>query len=138
MSDELKVRELTAHRVNECNEALRVSVLDEPGAGGANHLYVISGMDASTNPSRTLFAGVGQSSQSILFQNGPIPEVGTNGVTHESVLAVLIDRMQGFQKGPYACRENAIALTHLEEALMWLQKRTRQRLSRGVEGTHKV
>jgi hypothetical protein len=95
-------------------------------------------MDAAANPSRTLFAGVNQRSLSILFQNGPIPEKGTNGVTHEALLAILVDRMQGFQKGQYACRENAIALTHLEEALMWLQKRTRERVARGVEGTHKI
>lgn len=41
-------------------------------------------------------------------------------------------------RGKYACRENALALTALEEALMWLQKRTRDRLARGVEGTHAV
>lgn len=50
-------------------------------------------------------------------------------------MAVQIDRLRSFQKGQYACRENAIALTHMEEALMWLQKRTRDRLARGVEGT---
>lgn len=54
----------------------------------------------------------------------------------EALLAVIIDRLQCFQAGPYACRENAIALTKLEEAMMWLQKRTRDRLARGVEGTH--
>jgi hypothetical protein len=40
-------------------------------------------------------------------------------------------------RGTYACKENACALTHLEEALMWLQKRTRDRMARGVEGTMK-
>jgi hypothetical protein len=72
------------------------------------------------------------------FQNGPIAEVGTNGVTHEALLAILVDRLQGFQNGPYKCRENAIALTHLEDAQMWLQKRTRDRMARGVEGTMKI
>lgn len=64
--------------------------------------------------------------------------LGANGITHEVLLAVLIDRLQGFQGGPYACRENAIALTKLEEALLWLNKRTLQRVARGVEGTHQV
>jgi hypothetical protein len=72
----------------------------------------------------------------VLFQNGPIKEVGCNGLTHESLLAIIIDRLQGFQSGQYACRENAIALTKIQEAQMWLQKRTRDRLARGVEGTH--
>lgn len=47
-----------------------------------------------------------------------------------------VDRFRGFQKGPYACRENALVLTHLEEALMWMQQRTIARIKRGVEGTH--
>ena len=73
---------------------------------------------------------------SLSFQNGPIKEAGVNGITHEVLLAVLIDRMRSFQDGDYACRENAIALTKLEEALMWLNKRTQGREARGVEGTH--
>ena len=70
------------------------------------------------------------------FQNGPIKEVGVNGVTNEALLAIVIDRLQGFQKGQFQCRENAIALTHLEDAMHWLQHRTNERLKRGVEGTH--
>jgi hypothetical protein len=34
----------------------------------------------------------------------------------------------------FSCRENAIALTKIQEAMMWLQKRTRDRVARGVEG----
>lgn len=58
------------------------------------------------------------------------------GVTHEALLAILIDRMQAFQKGPYSCRENALALTKLEEAAHWLNARTARRVAQGVEGTH--
>ena len=58
-----------------------------------------------------------------------------NGISQEALLAILIDRLRGFQSGQYACRENAIALTKLEEATMWLQKRTLDRVRRGVEGT---
>lgn len=57
-----------------------------------------------------------------------------NGTTNEEVLRVLIDRIQSLnQKAP--CRENSIVITKLEEALMWLEKRTAERKSRGVEGT---
>lgn len=59
-----------------------------------------------------------------------------DGTTNEEVLAMLIDRMQGLQE-KFPCRENAIATTYLEEALMWLEKRTANRKARGVEGTHK-
>ena len=46
--------------------------------------------------------------------------------------------LNGFQNSDYKCRENAIAITKLEEALMWLRKRTMARENRGVEGTHLV
>jgi len=58
-----------------------------------------------------------------------------DGTTNEEVLAVLIDRMQYLQ-AKFPCRENAIVITNLEESLMWLQKRTRDRKDRGVEGKH--
>lgn len=56
-----------------------------------------------------------------------------NGTTNEDVLAVLIDRLNYLQ-GKFPCRENAVALTHIETALLWLNKRTTDRKARGVEG----
>jgi hypothetical protein len=58
-----------------------------------------------------------------------------DGTTNEEVLRVLIDRMGSLQ-AKFPCRENAIVVTKLEESLMWLEKRTRDRLARGVEGKH--
>ena len=118
--------------------ALTVEVLDGPGAGGACHLYRIGGFDTSSNSSCTREGGKPTDHAYVLFQNGPIPEKGANGVTHEALLAIVIDRLRSFQEGPFRCRENAIALTHLEEALLWLHHRTAARVARGVEGTSKV
>jgi hypothetical protein len=117
---------------------LQIEVVDEPGQGGANHRYEIEGFDATTNSSNDLDGRdvSGPTRLTILFQNGPIKEVGVNGITGEALLAIEIDRLRSFQDGPYRCRENAIALTHCEEALMWLQRRTVARIKRGVEGTH--
>ena len=56
-----------------------------------------------------------------------------DGTTNEEVFKVLIDRMQYLQ-AKFPCRENAIVITNLEESLMWLEKRTRDREARGVEG----
>ena len=72
------------------------------------------------------------------FQKGPIKETGVNGVCNEDLINMVIDRLEHFQKSPFRCRENALAITKLEEALLWLRKRTMQREARGVEGTHKV
>lgn len=56
-----------------------------------------------------------------------------NGTTNEEVLAMLIDRMNSLQS-KFPCRENAIAITKMQEALLWLNHRTEQRKLRGVEG----
>jgi len=132
------MREVSGFAVNPANEKLRIQVTDDPGAGGANHRYEISGFDTASNAS---LAGVGVEPKSqivILFQNGTIPENGVNGITQEALVAVVIDRLRSFQAGKFACRENALALTKLEEAMHWLQHRTRARVARGVEGEHKV
>jgi len=131
------MRTLTDHILNGLNEAITISVMDEPGQGGACHAYSMqlgSTPEAGLDGLKAMNPDVGV--QRIYFQNGPIKETGINGVSQEALCAILIDRLRSFQAGPFACRENAIALTHFEEGLMWLQKRTRDRLARGVEGTN--
>jgi hypothetical protein len=133
-------RELADHIVNPANDKLKITVEDAPGAGGAHHFYVISGFDPRNNPSAEGIAFSGEDEGPnvfpFLFQNGPINEVGVNGITHEALLVILIDRLRCFQSGPYNCFENACALTHLEAAQASLHSRTRARMDRGVEGTH--
>lgn len=58
-----------------------------------------------------------------------------DGTTNEELLEVLIHRLN-FLNSKFPCRENSIVITKLEECLMWLNKRTKDRLNRGVEGTH--
>lgn len=125
------MRFLTSHKVNGLNEDLAIAVLDEPGHGNACHCYTIG---YCLNPG--IHEGGVSPMCDITFQNGPIKDSGVNGISNESLLAIVEDRLLGFQSGQYACRENAIALTKLQEAMMWLQKRTRDRVARGVEGTN--
>lgn len=122
------MRTITDHVINPANDKLTIEVIDEPGAGGANHLYEVSGYRGQSGHEGVL----------IEFQNGPIAEVGVNGLTQEVLLAIVVDRLRSFQAGPFACRENALALTKIEEAQHWLQQRTLARMRRGVEGTHQV
>lgn len=129
-------REIVSHAVNECNEKLQIHVADEPGAGGACHRYEVSGFDTENNESRGDSRPWG--STTILFQNGPIKENGVNGLTHEVLLAIVADRLESFQKGPFSCQENAQALAHIKVALAVLHNRTKNRFARGVEGTNKV
>ena len=132
------MRKLTDHIVSgDQTVQLNIEVTDEPGQGGACHGYSISGFCSATNPSTPNYLNPAEDQRElhILFQNGPIKEFGVNGITQEALLAVVIDRLRSFQDGPFRCRENAIALTHFEEGLMWLQRRTVERIKRGVEGT---
>jgi hypothetical protein len=76
----------------------------------------------------------------IEWQNGPLAVDGErlepNGAFVEGVIQAAVGRMQFYQAGEFACRENALALTKLQEALHWLNHRTADREARGVEGTH--
>ena len=124
------MRTVEYHKINPTNDLLKVSVLDEPGSGGANHHYMITTPNWQRDPDGANAKGVWD----IQFQNGAIGEVGVNGVTQEVLLAIVIDRLRSFQAGPFSSRENALALTKCEEALHWLQQRTLDRMRRGVEG----
>lgn len=114
------MREITRHQVPEALSALRILVLDEPGPGGACHSYEIIGF---TNDPLL-----------IEFQKGPLKEAGTNGITHEALLAILLDRIDSFQAGPFPCLENGDAQDFLGAALRVLHLRTARRARSGEEG----
>jgi len=101
----------------------QVTCLDEPGPGGACHEYIIQ--DALGD----------ETFCEISFQNGPTKENGVNGCQNEDLLAIVIDRLEHFQKGEYACEENEAALGNVRQTMANLRARTDRRKARGVEGT---
>jgi hypothetical protein len=104
-----------------------VYAADEKGNGGANHIYDIT-WDKDNNGYI--------STQRIMFQNGPRKEKSSeHGVLDTDLLEIVRHRLQSFQQGEFATRENAIALTHIEEALLWMNKRVEDRIEKGVLGT---
>lgn len=76
--------------------------------------------------------------QNILFyemaENGSMI---SNGTTIEEMLRVSIERLTDLNIR-FAYRENSIAITKMQEALMWLNARTADRKERGVEGKHQA
>lgn len=92
----------------------------------APHLFHVNAVDTKTS-----IASLGV----VHFQEGPINEVGVNGVCNEDLIHMVICRLEHFQKSEYSSRDNALAITHLEDALLRLRKRTIGRENRGVEGT---
>lgn len=123
------MQEITSHKSNECNNAITI-VADERDAqyGNASHAYTLTFIDKED---REVQIGVD-------FQRGPIKEVGVNGVTNEALIAILIDRLEGFQSGAFASDYNREALGHLMLAQQSLMARTKERVARGVEGTNVV
>jgi len=123
------MRQIVTHRGNvtgptNLDNSIKITVLDEPGDGGACHNYML-----------TL---EGQGSVRLYFQNGPLKEAGVNGISVESLLAVVIDRLEGFQSGKFACESNQAALDSTRGALHALLSRREDRQRREVLGTHNV
>jgi hypothetical protein len=71
-----------------------------------------------------------------------IGETKIDGVTNEEILKVLIHRLnylnETWKDGKFKCQENTDALGFLEGALARLEDRTKDRETRGVEGSHNV
>lgn len=101
-----------------------VYAVDEKGNGGANHHYQIDLQE-------------GNKVIDIQFQNGARKEAGSiHGIIDSDLIEIVKHRLEAFQKGPFSSRENALVLTHLEEALMWMNRRVEDRIERNVLGTN--
>lgn len=87
------------------------------------------------NPEVSEFIEIDYSENTIKFklQREPIGEVGKNGCQVDDIISAVIDIITGFNKNN-PCRENSLVLTKLEEANLWLIKRTLNREALGIEG----
>lgn len=113
-------------------EAITLNAKDAPGPGGAHHLYHAFIEVASGDPD------IGRRQEPVLFvqyQKGPRNEPGsTPGVLDSVLLAIVKDRMESFQAGPYASPYNARVLSGVDAALGALKDRADERAVRGVLG----
>lgn len=129
-SKETDTRKINTHKAvpkADSKDAVQVFAVGAKGErGNANDAYMITWVENGVHKHND-----------IKFQSGPIPENGTNGVTNEALLAVVRDRLEGFQTGEFACLENQIALDHVIAAMAILKYRTIERNKRGVEGLYK-
>lgn len=73
----------------------------------------------------------------VLFklQDGPIKEVGKNGCQIDVIIEYIIHKLKMFDAA-LSCFETRQAISKLEEAVAWLNARTKNRIERGVEGTN--
>ena len=103
-------------------ESLDIVRIGEVNKGGAYTKYVIQNTQAE------------EEYAAITFQDGN-PHEQINGASNEALLTIVLDRMRSWNQGEFKCRENALAITKLEEVLHWLDHRT-NRIQRIGEGTH--
>lgn len=124
LTEEQKPREVTYHKGNTLNDYWNI-LASFPSAGGACTEYALYG------------TGYNGFEVFLKFQNGN-PNEEVNGISNEMLLAILIDRMEGFQSGKFACDNNQVALECLKTALVALNGRTAARVSKGIEGTQEI
>lgn len=78
----------------------------------------------------------------IAWQNGPLSVDGVRkqptGAFVENVIAAALDRLEYYQRSEFACNENSNAIDSLKAAMAWLNQRTTDRQTRGVQGTHAI
>lgn len=106
-----------------------VYAIDEPEFG-ANHKYLID-CTSPENKGKLHLANIN-------FQKGPVKEHGINGIHNEDLIAIVIDRLKGFQETEFKCKDNEMAILDLESALCYLNRRTKERQERSVEGTNQI
>lgn len=126
------MRELEDHKVTKLNrECIVVTALDETDSDGANHLYCVEVMytgDTAINTDYPIHR------TDLKFQKGGLAEAGPNGITDQALLAIVLDRMKGFQEGPYSDASNDIVISSLKTCLEVMEARANSRAARGVEG----
>lgn len=73
---------------------------------------------------------------SFTIQSAPIGEVGVNGVQATDVVEFVKCLFESLN-GDFPSRHNSLTITKLEEAVLWQNARTKDRIVRGVEGQNK-
>ena len=105
-----------------------VHAMDEKGPGGAYHTYEVC-QDGGDKENLLL---------EIKMQRGARKDPNhQRGVIDTDLLEIVRHRLQCFQAGEFASEYNAKALAHLEECLMWMNRRVEDRIERNVLGTYK-
>ena len=102
-------------------------------SGGMDYKW----FESDIRPRNFIYVRHDVNSISFTIQKGPIKESGVNGCQVDTMIEcakIIIEKLNS----KFPCRENALAITKLDESLFWLQKRKADREKRNVEGTSQV
>jgi len=119
-----------------------VVVMDELRAQYPERFTETGAMDhkwfeETIRPKNFVYVRNDKNSLAFTLQNGPVKEVGVNGAQVDTIIEAAKAIIEGLN-AKFPCRENAMVITKLDEALMWSAKRKSDREARGVEGQSKV
>lgn len=128
----------THHDGHGLAERIEIEADDlDPNGGGASHKYTVY-VDISGTKRAYDSGCTGQAREKVAeiqYQRGPRDDPNsTPGVLDSVLLAIVEDRMQCFNAGPFSDRLNAIVATHAQTARLFLKERADQRARRGVLG----
>lgn len=98
-------------------------------SGGMDYKW----FETDIRPANFIYIRHDVNSISFTIQNGPVNEVGVNGCQVDELIEVARLIIEGLNR-KFPCRENAVCITKLDEALLWLLKRKLDRQAREVEG----
>lgn len=99
--------------------------------------FEVTGGVSNFGENRPIFVNDEANQIAFKIQKGPIKEAGLNGCQVDQIIHVAKIIVEGLNKN-FPCRENAVVITKLDEALMWLDKRKKDRVKREVEGISKI
>ena len=88
-------------------------------------------------PKKFVYIRHDKNSLSFTLQNGPVKENGVNGCQVDTIIHAARAMLEGLNER-FPCQENTEAVNCLGGALMWLEKRKKDRETRGVEGKSEI
>jgi hypothetical protein len=123
-------------------DGFSVVVMDELRNKFPEKFNASGGMDynwfeTEIRPKNFIYVRHDVNSISFTIQNGPVSENGVNGCQVDQLISAAKTIIEGLNK-KFPCRENALAITKLEEAAHWLEHRKKERTARGVEGADRL
>jgi len=127
------VKDIGGHQVIHMDD-LRVNHPEKFNASGAMDYQWF---ESEIRPHHHIYIRHDKSSLTFTLQNGPVKENGVNGCQVDEIIMAAMLIIEGLDER-FPCKENKAAISDLQQALYWLNKRREDRQTRGVEGKNEA
>ena len=131
------IKLITIQKRNNLNDVYATGKIHEVNKGVHQYTVFYNGLKYQIENSLNPYDE--KNSTVINFQNGPRNVKGSiPGVLDSDLIEIVKHRYESFQSGPYSTRENAIVISYLEKALLYMNKRAEDRFEANKLGTNKI